>query len=186
MKIVTSKSRLSIPCDAVSLKTAKMIGDKLTKILVDNQDYWMGLAANQIGYNARVMALFLSSDDNQKPTLFVNPHIVSTYGEIEYVEYCVSFPNKVARTRRYQQINIEDDINGKTSFYAPKPIGDSNERHKSTLECVGVQHEIDHLDGITMFDRRIIDEQIKSDKVGRNAPCPCGSGIKFKKCCLSG
>ena len=21
-------------------------------------------------------------------------------------------------------------------------------------------------------------------KVGRNAPCPCGSGLKFKKCCL--
>jgi len=22
-------------------------------------------------------------------------------------------------------------------------------------------------------------------KVGRNAPCPCGSGKKYKKCCLS-
>jgi methionyl aminopeptidase len=22
------------------------------------------------------------------------------------------------------------------------------------------------------------------DKVGRNAPCPCGSGLKYKKCCL--
>ena len=24
--------------------------------------------------------------------------------------------------------------------------------------------------------------QIRSDKVGRNAPCPCGSGRKYKKC----
>ena len=23
------------------------------------------------------------------------------------------------------------------------------------------------------------------DKVGRNAPCPCGSGLKYKKCCGS-
>jgi len=23
-----------------------------------------------------------------------------------------------------------------------------------------------------------------ADKVGRNAPCPCGSGLKYKKCCL--
>jgi tetratricopeptide (TPR) repeat protein len=23
------------------------------------------------------------------------------------------------------------------------------------------------------------------EKVGRNAPCPCGSGKKYKKCCLS-
>lgn len=22
-------------------------------------------------------------------------------------------------------------------------------------------------------------------KIGRNAPCPCGSGRKFKKCCIS-
>ena len=22
-------------------------------------------------------------------------------------------------------------------------------------------------------------------KVGRNDPCPCGSGLKFKKCCLN-
>jgi len=21
-------------------------------------------------------------------------------------------------------------------------------------------------------------------KIGRNAPCPCGSGLKYKKCCL--
>lgn len=26
---------------------------------------------------------------------------------------------------------------------------------------------------------------IGKDKIGRNAPCPCGSGKKFKKCCLS-
>ena len=24
---------------------------------------------------------------------------------------------------------------------------------------------------------------VRNDKVGRNAPCPCGSGKKFKKCC---
>ncbi len=26
----------------------------------------------------------------------------------------------------------------------------------------------------------------KSDKVGRNDPCPCGSGKKYKKCCMDG
>jgi SWIM/SEC-C metal-binding protein len=25
--------------------------------------------------------------------------------------------------------------------------------------------------------------QISEKKVGRNDPCPCGSGIKYKKCC---
>jgi uncharacterized protein YchJ len=27
-------------------------------------------------------------------------------------------------------------------------------------------------------------EQRRTGKVGRNDPCPCGSGQKFKKCCL--
>jgi preprotein translocase subunit SecA len=25
-----------------------------------------------------------------------------------------------------------------------------------------------------------------SDKIGRNDPCPCGSGKKYKKCCGAG
>lgn len=29
-------------------------------------------------------------------------------------------------------------------------------------------------------------EPVRSTKVGRNDPCPCGSGKKFKKCCGSG
>ena len=27
-------------------------------------------------------------------------------------------------------------------------------------------------------------KQKKRGKVGRNEPCPCGSGKKFKKCCI--
>ena len=29
-------------------------------------------------------------------------------------------------------------------------------------------------------------EPVRRSKVGRNAPCPCGSGLKYKKCCGSG
>ncbi len=28
-----------------------------------------------------------------------------------------------------------------------------------------------------------VDGQMKEDTVGRNAPCPCGSGKKYKRCC---
>jgi len=30
----------------------------------------------------------------------------------------------------------------------------------------------------------IVNPAKKANKVGRNAPCPCGSGKKYKKCCL--
>ncbi|RKX43633.1 MAG: hypothetical protein DRP64_07955, partial [Verrucomicrobia bacterium] len=32
--------------------------------------------------------------------------------------------------------------------------------------------------------REALTPTIKSQKIGRNALCPCGSGKKFKKCCL--
>lgn len=33
--------------------------------------------------------------------------------------------------------------------------------------------------------RRCVNDPLLRPKVGRNDPCPCGSGLKFKKCCLS-
>ena len=32
-------------------------------------------------------------------------------------------------------------------------------------------------------DKRIVRKPVVSNKVGRNEPCPCGSGKKYKKCC---
>ena len=36
------------------------------------------------------------------------------------------------------------------------------------------------LDGIPVTPKQFVREQ---PKVGRNDPCPCGSGKKYKKCC---
>ena len=53
-----------------------------------------------------------------------------------------------------------------------------------TLESVCVQHEIDHLNGVVCMDRKVNTTIVKDKKVGRNEPCPCGSGKKYKKCCI--
>lgn len=38
----------------------------------------------------------------------------------------------------------------------------------------------------TPAQRQIKTTYIRSTpKIGRNAPCPCGSGKKYKKCCLT-
>ena len=37
---------------------------------------------------------------------------------------------------------------------------------------------------ITNSKSKIISQPQLSIKVGRNSPCPCGSGKKYKKCCL--
>ena len=43
---------------------------------------------------------------------------------------------------------------------------------------------IQYFDKKNIFHNKNIIKSIMS-KVGRNAPCPCGSGKKYKKCCLS-
>lgn len=39
-----------------------------------------------------------------------------------------------------------------------------------------------HADGLAVTRR--FETQHRGSKVGRNDPCPCGSGKKFKKCCM--
>ncbi|MBX3428208.1 MAG: SEC-C domain-containing protein [Hyphomonadaceae bacterium] len=36
------------------------------------------------------------------------------------------------------------------------------------------------------LEQRTPRQPIRSQKVGRNEPCPCGSGKKWKKCCGAG
>ena len=45
------------------------------------------------------------------------------------------------------------------------------------------QHETDHLDGVAVNVAKR-GAAVSSALPGRNDPCPCGSGRKFKKCCL--
>jgi len=53
------------------------------------------------------------------------------------------------------------------------------------LESVCVQHEIDHLNGVVCMDRKVNTTIVKDKKIGRNEPCLCGSGKKYKKCCIN-
>ena len=52
-------------------------------------------------------------------------------------------------------------------------------------EAIG-KDELQKLEVIaeTLRQRRIERVQKEDGKIGRNAPCPCGSGKKYKKCCL--
>lgn len=37
--------------------------------------------------------------------------------------------------------------------------------------------------GLKPVKREVTPAEKKAGKIGRNAPCGCGSGVKFKKCC---
>jgi len=44
--------------------------------------------------------------------------------------------------------------------------------------------ESDKAEDISDLEKMLNPQQpVKSEKIGRNNPCPCNSGKKFKKCC---
>jgi len=171
----------------VSVKEAKDILFKLEKTL-DNIDNGLGLAAVQIGISKQVGVM--TKKDGTKVSL-INPEIVEVEEEFIFVkEGCLSFPNTFINTKRYRHVTIknhvidEDEFREETQYFYYQP-GDSN---SDDLLCIQVQHEIDHFNGI-LFQEHQIKENVTTvvktkAKIGRNDKCPCGSGKKYKKCCM--
>jgi peptide deformylase len=176
--IITEVSKLQTICESVSsVEEGEEIGAQLLKELTKSKN-GIGLAANQIGINKRVCVVNV-----KEPLVLINPKIVE-HSEEHFVfpEGCLSFPNKHIRTKRYSSIVVEaDNHKDKLSFSADsKEINDA-------FECACVQHEIDHLDGITMFDRKYVTEPYRAPKsYGRNEKVTITDGdetkvMKYKK-----
>lgn len=62
----------------------------------------------------------------------------------------------------------------------------------TSLEYIRLKEHIGVLNvSISSFVRSLLMNELESVPlgkmpVGKNAPCPCGSGKKYKKCCLNG
>jgi preprotein translocase subunit SecA len=68
-------------------------------------------------------------------------------------------------------------------LYYPETDDEHISKHDS-IYSIAVQHEMDHLNGEVLPDFGIKKEPIiVNKKIGRNEPCICGSGKKYKKCC---
>jgi SEC-C motif-containing protein len=72
----------------------------------------------------------------------------------------------------------EADSRGQVEFIARYREGETEHRHHElgTFRKLGEQWYF--VDGKMVGNRPLV-----STKVGRNDPCPCGSGSKYKKCC---
>ena len=158
----------------VTVEEGYEIARELFQILNKSGD-GIGLAANQVGIDAQVAVVNV-----KEPIVLVNPKIVRKEEETRYYEGCLSFPKKGCHTKRYKIVEVKvDNMESNMTFGA----GDTD---LDLLESVCVQHEIDHLNGMRILDRAM-ELTIKRDKpkIGRNEPCPCGSGKKYKKCCIN-
>lgn len=137
--------------------------------VLDERQESLAVAAIQIDYPLR--ASLIRWDDQEVKV--VNPTIVEKSDYMVKVngERCLSFPGESVNTARHSWVVVKDDVNGQKKYEG--------------MMSVILQHEIDHMDGLTIFDRKLPEPfRNENKKIGRNAPCPCGSGKKYKKCCL--
>lgn len=127
-----------------------------------------GLAGIQIGIPKRIAWLNTGKSDKDE-IILVNPEILKTQGpNVAHQEGCLSIPNKSTLVMRPQTIFVKFNT-----------LDDDGKVYEvSGWTARAIQHEIDHMDGILNIDKEHV-----YLKCGRNEPCPCGSGKKFKKCC---
>jgi len=181
---------LSMPCRKVKedeLEHALQLGQAMLDYLKKDTSSGIGLAANQIGYDLAVLVTKTKGD-----VIWINPEVVLSEGEVVSREQCLSFPNKTALVKRYKHFTVNSKYyangemkEGKVYFYAPN-VGDSLLRQEDFLECMCIQHELDHLNGITMIDKRIDTTVKDNNKYGRNDKVTIKKGgesktIKYKK-----
>jgi len=182
--IIEDKEQLTQKCKPCkTIKEGEEIGVKLLEEL-KNSKSGIGLAANQIGIDKRVCVINV-----KEPIVLINPEIIKTSTDMfAFMEGCLSFPKQAIRTMRYKQIEVKAKNHKKALKFKIPTNKKSKDFLLTSYEVACVQHEIDHLDGITMFDREYKQQPYKRqiNKIGRNDKVVIKKDketqtIKFKK-----
>ncbi len=176
----------------VSVEEGLAIATELFQIHNERKD-GIGLAANQVGIDAQVAVVNV-----REPLVLINPKIVSKETPITYYEGCLSYPGQGVSTQRYRDVVISTEQEESNWYFSGadslqnvrgswEEKGKEEEQENRLLEAVCIQHEIDHLNGVTIFDR-IVDNTIKREtkKYGRNEKVTIQKGseskvLKYKK-----
>ncbi|MEY3070061.1 MAG: peptide deformylase [Actinomycetota bacterium] len=104
-----------------------------------DSDSGIGLAAPQVGIQRQIFVW----DMDDEPMVILNPTITESDGEWVYDEGCLSIPGLYVEMTRPKMVLMKGiDMNGnEISLEADE------------LEARLFQHELDHLNGVLMFDR---------------------------------
>ena len=132
----------------VTVDEGLKIAEELFNILSERKD-GIGLAANQVGYDASVAVVNV-----REPLILINTVIKEQWDEIDYYEGCLSYPKKGVHTKRYKNVVIHTEQEESDWYFSGTEIstegkGTWEEQNKKQdqelriLESVCVQHEID-------------------------------------------
>jgi len=104
----------------------------------------IGLAANQVGISKRLCVIDTGAEREKGSIIvLINPLIIEQEGFMEGTEGCLSIPGCATSIKRSEKVYVS---------------GINRDGKQIHIEATGLlarvlQHEIDHLDGLLLFDR---------------------------------
>lgn len=146
--------KVSAEVEKVDAEIQKLMDDMLLTMYLEKG---VGLSAVQVGVLKRVVVMDVEYDlgrcdeghcgevhiTNKNPIFMVNPKVIRSSKETSsFFEGCLSFPEIRADIKRPKEVEIE---------YLDY-FGEKKTIKTTGLMATCVQHEIDHLDGITFVD----------------------------------
>lgn len=146
------------------------------------------LTLNQFGYIAVNTTKLLNKEDGQPYPWVCNWHDLDNINEVlsylnkepkDFIEYLTW------RIENHEKVMASDELDVFEAFMMHKiPVAKNTKLFFAPDGPSLVDKVYFEKHGIP-YDFPIKVESIhRKQKIGRNEPCPCGSGYKFKKCCL--
>ena len=115
------------------------------------------------------------------------PFIIKTVSPTQTDKMSEEAVKRWAESSDWKELNIVDttdgganDDEGVVEFIAKYMSGDVMQSHHERASFSKIDGEWFFEDGVSVAPKT---EKRETPKVGRNDPCPCGSGKKYKKCC---
>lgn len=118
-----------------AMEADKQVVQDLLDTLKANEDGCVGMAANMIGVNKRIIAVSMGFAN----IAMINPVIVKQSGPYETEEGCLSLIG-VRKSTRYKDIEVE---------YRDTYFKKQRQKYSGWIAQI-IQHEIDHCDGIVI------------------------------------
>ena len=133
----------SLPIEHIDDEIRALARDMLATMY---QEQGIGLAAVQVGIHKRLLVADIEWRKDGEPGeqwVIVNPEILEDSDEMNvYKEGCLSFPDQFGDVKRPKKIRLRyQTLDGETK-----------EQEFDGLLATCIQHEIDHLNGITFVD----------------------------------
>ena len=132
-------AEVSTPIDRIDQGVAAL-AERMLELMFEGKG--VGLAAPQVGLTVR---MFVTSPafDQGDCNVYINPQIVAVEGSCENEEGCLSVPGVNCYVKRAAGVTVR----------AQDLAGETFEQTLDGLPARVIQHEHDHLDGMTIVDR---------------------------------